>query len=107
VDAVAARLVGRDPGRDPGFRLWRDLGLGAVREDDIRLVGRTDLMDLDFQVPDKAVGGSALGWDKIPFSDRVERKFKRSSLVKQLAPTPWGELFEAYRTGGSVWERGR
>lgn len=105
VDAVAARLAGRDPGRDLGFRLMRDLGLGAVREEDIRLVGRTDLMGLDFQVPDKAVGGSALGWDKVPLSDRVDRKFKRSSLVKQLASTPWGELFEAYRMGGPVWER--
>lgn len=104
VDAVAARLAGRNPGRDLGFRLWRDLGLGAVREEDIRLVGRTDLMDLDFQVPDKALGGSALGWDKVPFTDRVERKLKRSSLVKQLASTPWGDLFEAYRLGGSVWE---
>ena len=106
VDAVAARLAGRDPGRDPWFRLWRDLGLGAVRAGDIRLVGRTDLAALDFGVPDKAVGGPALGWDQVPFSGRVERQFKRSSLVKQLAQTPWGGLFEAYRTGGSVWERG-
>ena len=106
VDVVAARLAGRDPGRDPWFRLWRDLGLGAVRQEDIRLVGRTDLLELDFGVPERAVAGSPLSWQKVPYSDRVERKFKRSSLIKQLAPTPWGELFEAYRTGGSVWERG-
>jgi hypothetical protein len=105
VDAVAARLAGRDPERDAWFRWWRDEGLGAVRREDIRLVGSAELLDLDFGVPDRALDGPLLGWDKLPFTDRLERKFRRKSLSKQLDRTPWGRLYDAYRTGGFVGEQ--
>ena len=106
VDAVAARLAGRDPERDPWFRLCRDQQLGAVREGDIRLAGRANLMDLDFGVPERATAGSAMKWDRIPWSDFFRRKFKRPSLLKQYAQTPWGGLFEAYRAGEPTGDRG-
>jgi len=106
VDAVAARLAGRDPERDPWFRLCRDQQLGAVRESDIRLAGRANLLDLDFGVPDRCTAGAAMKWDRIPLSDFFRRKFKRPSLLKQYAQTPWGGLFDAYRAGEPTGDRG-
>jgi len=99
VDVVAARLAGRDPERDPWLRLCRDQDLGAVREDDIRLTGRANLLDLDFGVPVQATVGAAMEWDRIPLSGFFRRKFKRPSLLKRHAQTPWGGLFDAYRAG--------
>ena len=104
VDAVAARLAGRNTGRDPWFRLCRDQGLGAVRDGDIRLTGRADLLDLDFGVPDRITAQAAVGWDRIPLSDFFRHAFKRSSLLKRHARTPWGGLFGAYRAGGPTGE---
>ncbi len=106
VDAVAARLAGRDPERDPWFRLCRDQQLGAVRESDILLAGRANLLDLDFGVPERATAASAMKWDRIPLSDFFRRKFKRPSLLKQYAQTPWGGLFDAYRAGEPIGDRG-
>ncbi len=106
VDAVAARLAGRDPERDTWFRLCRDQELGAVREGDIRLAGRSDLMDLDFGVPDRATAGAAMDLDRIPLSDFFRRRFKRPSLLKRHAQTPWGGLFDAYRAGEPTGDRG-
>lgn len=99
VDAVAARIAGRDPERDSWFRLCRDQELGSVREGDIQLTGRTDLLDIDFGVPDRFVPGAVLEWDRMPLSGFFRRKFKRPSLLKRHALTPWGGLFDAYRAG--------
>ncbi len=99
VDAVAARLAGRNPERDSWFRLCRDQDLGAVRESDIRLAGRTNLMDLDFGVPFRATADTALGLDRLPLSGFFRRRFKRPSILKRHARTPWGGLFDDYRAG--------
>ena len=106
VDAVAARLAGRDPGRDTWFRLCRELELGAVRESDIRLTGRADLMDLDFGVPARATADAALGLDRLPLSGFFRRRFKRPSILKRHAQTPWGGLFDDYRAGEPTGDRG-
>ena len=105
VDAVAARLAGRDPERDSWFRLCRDQKLGAVREGDIQLTGRANLMDIDFGVPDRATASAALDSDRIPLSDFFRRRFKRPSLLKRHAQTPWGGLFDAYRAGEPTGDR--
>ncbi len=106
VDAVAARLAGRDPERDSWFRLCRDQELGAVRESDIKLAGSTNLVDLDFGVPVRATANAALGLDRLPLSDFFKRRFKRPSILKRHAQTPWGGLFDDYRTGEPTGDRG-
>lgn len=104
VDAVATRLAGRDPERDEFFRLCRDEDLGGVRTGDIKLVGRTDLMGLDFAVPEKYVGGNLPRWLREP-SDRVLGKVRnRSSDARRHARTPWGRLFADYRATGPAGE---
>ena len=100
VDAVAARLAGRSAERDVLLRQCSDQGLGAVRECDIRLVGRTDLLDLDFGVPDRITARAVMEWDRIPLSNFFRRTFKQPFLLKRHARTPWGGLFDAYRAGG-------
>ena len=100
VDAVAARLAGRSAERDVLLRQCIDQGLGAVRQCDIRLTGRTDLLDLDFGVPDRITARAVVEWDRIPLSDFFRRTFKRPFLLKRHARTPWGGLFDAYRAGG-------
>jgi len=106
VDAVAARLAGRDPERDTWFRLCRDHALGAVRESDIRLAGRANLMDVDFGVPARATTDAALGLDRLPLSGFLRRRFKRPSILKRHAQTPWGGLFDNYRAGEPTGDRG-
>jgi hypothetical protein len=105
VDAVAARLAGRDPERDSWFRLCRDQELGAVRESDIRLAGRANLMDLDFEVPVRATADAALGLDRLPLSGFLRSRFKRPSILKRHAQTPWGGLFDNYRAGEPTGDR--
>jgi hypothetical protein len=100
VDAVATRLIGRDPGREAWFRLCRDQGLGMVRDTDIRLVGRAELLALDFGMAGHGSSWWTRNWTRIPLAGQVQRKIKSSSLLKEHALTPWGGLFEAYRTGG-------
>ena len=105
VDAVASRLAGRIPDQDPWFRYCREHELGAVRESDIRLTGRGDLMDLEFGIPDRATAGSFMGSDRFPLTDFFNRAFKRPSLLKRHARTPWGRLFDDYRAGTPAGER--
>lgn len=105
VDAVAMRLAGGDPDRDPLMRLFRDQDLGAVREVDIRLAGRADLMELDFGVPDSIIPRPAWVWDKLPLPEIFRNGIRRSSLIKRHARTPWGRLFDDYRAGGPTGER--
>jgi hypothetical protein len=100
VDAVATRLTGRDPEREVWFRFCRDQGLGAVREGDIRLTGRTDLLELDFGIQDRYPSLLARGWNRFPLSGLFRRKFISSTLLKKHSRTPWGGLFEDYRAGG-------
>ncbi|MEN8008441.1 MAG: hypothetical protein ABFS42_15640 [Candidatus Krumholzibacteriota bacterium] len=105
VDAVASRLAGRAPDRDPWFRYCRDHELGAVREGDIRLTGRGDLMDLDFEDPSRAAAGSFTGAVRFPLADYYHRTVRRPSLLKRHARTPWGRLFADYRAGAPAGER--
>ena len=99
VDAVASRLAGRVPEQDPWFRYCRDHGLGAVRESDIRLTGREELMNLGFGTPEGAASRSFRGPDRFPLADFYNRTFRRPSLLKRYARTPWGRLFDDYRAG--------
>lgn len=106
VDAVALRLAGRDPGRLSWLRLCHDRGLGRVQARDIRLVGRTDLLDLDF-------GGGDLDLDHWRGAERagvrsvvskpLRRWFGRvrqQAAAADLAGTAWGRLHDAYLAGG-------
>ena len=100
VDAVAARLAGRDPERDALFRVFRDQNLGGVRGRDIKLVGRTDLLGHDFGVAEKDVGGRLPTWLRQPTERVFGRLLKRSSDAQRYARTPWGRLYADYRAQG-------
>jgi hypothetical protein len=106
VDAVATRLTGRDPGREPWFRLCHDQELGAVLDRDIRLRGRADLLDLEFGIPDRMPSLMTRGWDRVPGSGLLRRKFRSATLLKRHAQTPWGGLYETYRAAGPTGVRG-
>lgn len=93
VDAVACRLAGIAPRTVPWLKLCRERGLGAVREDEIRIVGSEELLDLDFGIPPVAtgpwIGGSGTDWSwRLWGRRRAYGKFRRG---------PWGRLYEEYR----------
>jgi hypothetical protein len=106
VDAVATRLTGRDPAREPWFRWCHDQDLGAVRHRDIRLRGRADLLDLEFGIPDRQPSLLARGWERMPGAGFLQRKLKSGTLLKRHALTPWGGLYETYRAAGPTGVRG-
>ena len=102
VDAVATRLAGRSTARNEFFRACRDENLGAVREGDIRLVGRVDLMGREFDVPEKYVGGKLPDWLRKP-TERILGKAPAGTGNQQRhTATPWGRLFADYRSRGAV-----
>jgi hypothetical protein len=104
VDAVATRLAGRSTARNEFFRACRDENLGAVREEDIRLVGRVDLMGREFDVPEKYVGGKLPDWLRKPADRILGAALARTDSQQRHLATPWGRLFTDYRSSGAVGE---
>ena len=104
VDAVAMRLAGIDPARVPWLRLCRDRGFGRVMPADIQVVGRTDLLDLDFGLLDLEVGPDNVGnrdglWNGLaePVTRLIERALGRDTSAS-LSDTPWQKLYDEYTT---------
>jgi len=98
VDAVTVHLAGRDPDTVAWLRLSRERGLGPSRLQDIDVVGRTDLLDLDFGAGDRTFGGGSILRRPNPVAERAWEVLKKPSIVKKHRQTPWGRLFIAYRT---------
>ena len=100
VDVVAMRLAGIDPLQVPWLRICHDRGFGRILPAEIRLVGRTDLLGLDFELPDGTIaaeraGRSFLGGVVARMVGRAQRRAPMASLKR----TVWAELADAYATG--------
>ena len=88
LDAVATRLAGHDPRRADWLRLCRERGLGAGDLDRIRVVGRTELLNLDFEL------------DKATFSGDLRRKMSSSTRLGRWGRRQSGSGKETWRQGG-------
>lgn len=107
VDAVVMRLAGLDPLRVPWVRICIDRGLGQARPQQIRIAGRTDLLDLDFALGDPELGlrdrslrnrggrGGRLVGALGRWFDRA--RYRRTDL--NWTDTPWSRLHDELRTG--------
>jgi len=105
VDVVAMRLAGLDPGRMSWLRLCHDRGLGRVHSQDIRLVGRTDMLDLDFGLGDLDLGQWS-GTDRAGLSSALSKPLRRwfgrareRGATADLVGTAWGRLYDDYLAG--------
>ncbi len=108
VDAVAMRLAGADPMRVPWLRICHDRGIGQASPAEIRVVGRTDLLDLDFGLPDLDVDsrrgrfgaerGGALSdlWRPV---GRLLRRGPGNKSAAALKGTAWEMLYEEHLAG--------
>ncbi len=102
VDAVAMRLAGIEPMRVPWVRLCRDRGFGRATAAEIQIVGRTDLLNLDFGLLDLELGpkaslprgGQVSGW-AAPLTRLMERALGRQKTAG-MADTPWQQLYDEY-----------
>jgi hypothetical protein len=98
VDTVAMHLAGVETRRVPWLRICHDRGLGVGRLAEIRIVGRTDLADLDFELPGGtfAAGEEATRW---PGVGRVRRLGRRAGgrSAAGLTGSSWEELALQYR----------
>lgn len=105
VDAIALRLAGLRPRDIPWLGVHAGRGLGAVEPAQIRLVGSTGLLDLDFNLPEPT------------FARRVRLTLPRlrGSLPAMrwgLRPrpasnnSPWTALYEEMRTAGTAGHGG-
>ncbi len=108
VDTVAMRLAGVDPRRVPWLRICADRGFGQASPTDIRVVGRTDLLDLDFGLSDLDLdprrgpfgadgGGPVLSL--LGPAARLLRRRGRQTAPAALSGTIWKRLYEEYATG--------
>ncbi|HPF71917.1 MAG TPA: DUF362 domain-containing protein [Candidatus Krumholzibacteria bacterium] len=99
VDAVACRLAGAEPRRVPWLRLCSERGVGEGRPDRIRLVGQTELLDLDFALPQHTLVAADRLPARRPLADLLDNLIRRPARVRGHRPTPWGRLHEAYGRG--------
>jgi len=77
LDAVAATMMGLDPGRLRFLRKAAETGLGSWQMDDIRIQGRLEVIE-DFNIP-------PLGGEAIQENDAVQDALQRKIA---LVPTP-------------------
>ena len=112
VDAVGARLLGFEPRRMPLLSLCRELGLGAVEESEIEIVGEhPDLLDSSVH-PLRREGWSAPGIPSGASLITLRRWLHRVGRNTIWYPwagrrwrrlwrkTPWGMLFNSYGARG-------
>lgn len=101
VDAVAMRLAGLDPGQSPWLRICHERGFGRILPTEIRIVGRQDLLNLDFGL----LGGTFAarqqslwsGWGS-PLA-RWWQRARRQAPTATLAGTAWELLSDEYIAG--------
>ncbi len=100
VDAVAMRLAGVDQGQVPWLRICHERGFGRVLSSEIRLVGRTDLLTLDFGL----AGGTFAAHDRRRYLapagplGRWLGRLERGGPVSGIEGTAWGRLRAAYES---------
>ena len=92
VDAVACRLAGIDPRTVPWLGLCRERGLGAVNEEEIRIVGSTELLGTDFGIPAHRVGVEPTRWS----GGWGWRLWGRRRAWLRFRNGPWGRLYDDY-----------
>lgn len=99
VDSVLGKLAGVDPGDSAWLKLCQERGLGVADLGAIRLVGETQWLDLDFQIPEDtfASGNAATPWSARGLLRRVagqESPGKSNSLE-----SAWERLYRDYQSG--------
>ncbi len=102
VDAVACRLAGVDPLRVPWLRLCSERGLGECRPERIRLVGQSELVDLDFALPQRTLGAADRLPVRRPWADLLYNLVRRPRVLRGHRTTPWGRLAEAAARDGKA-----
>lgn len=102
VDVVAMRLAGLDPGQVPWVRLCHQRGMGCGRLEEIRIVGRTDLLDLDFELGDGTVGAMTVAAWASPLRtawDRLANRTKAGGREGRFEDSVWEKLSAEYLHG--------
>jgi hypothetical protein len=105
VDAIALRLAGLGPRDVPWLGVHAGRGLGAVEPAQIRLVGNTGLLDLDFDLPEPTFARRV----RLPLPrKRWPLPAVRLGLRRRPATNsnPWTALFEEMRTAGTAGHGG-
>jgi len=105
VDATAMRLLGFQPTTLPWVRLASERGVGVAKKKEITILGQPELLDLDFQKR-KSTLSTLPDWEN-PFWMKAEKSWARwlwqrtgrAAEIKKFRDTPWGSLFEMYRSG--------
>lgn len=92
VDALALRLAGYGPREVPWLRLCAERGLGAVDTTDMRVTGHTDLLALDFALPEPTFARRA-------FKGAVGRWLARPRAAGSRSGGPWRALYDDLRAG--------
>ena len=127
IDATAARLMGFDPLAIPYLRMCDEMGLGHANPADIELVGEEELFGLDFGFRVKrsfviwgdqmlrrgglrfleklALHSPLVVW--APFASNVYHDWfwyptVGRAIIRRYDQTPWGRLFGAYATQGTL-----
>jgi len=120
IDSVAARMMGYNPMDIPYLRMCNEMNLGAVKNDDIEIVGE-DISDVNFHFKTKkspVIWGDQMlrkgllrflekpllhsplvAW--APFASNLYHDFLwypiiGRSRIRQFLKTEWGLLFESY-----------
>ena len=82
---------------------WLDLcarrGLGTSSLERIELVGSTEVVDLDFELPADTLGAPGQGPFAKPVDRWLWRTFGKRRRQAAAAATAWGRLYDDYRSG--------
>ncbi len=99
VDSVLAKLSGLDPSDSPWLGLCQERNLGVSDLESIRLVGETEWLDLDFQIPEDtfASGNPVTQWTPGNLWDRVFSRGPRGQNPHQ--ESAWDRLFREFQSG--------
>ena len=92
VDAVACRLAGGDPLRVPWLRACAEEGLGSGNPREIKLVGRTDLVDLGLELPRRLLVSAPRLAASPPLVETAWRWIRRPAALRRHRRSPWGQL---------------
>jgi hypothetical protein len=96
IDATAARLAGLDPRKIPWLQLCQDRRLGWIDRQKIQVLGRKDLLDLDFQLPEGTFtpvrsAGTILSWP-----GRALGRLGRRGQDEAFAASGWGRFLNSH-----------
>ena len=92
VDAVACRLAGGDPARVPWLRACAEQGLGMGNPREIRLAGRTDLVDLGLELPRRLLVPAPRLAATHPLAETAWRWLRRPAALRRHRRSAWGQL---------------